>query len=155
MRDTLRSATVRRVNADSARYVRITQSLALAVSAEDNEASQALAKLLERRVVDSIAHECAPLVTSDLLSERVVQAIVALHEYGIELEVADSGIVVERCFCESDACSHAAALLERLLGVAVESIITNEGQSALSAVGVIDAAGYTEHASMNASRLRS
>jgi hypothetical protein len=143
------------VNADSARYVRITQRLALGVSSEDDVESQALAELLERRVVDSIALECAPLVTSDLLSERVLQAIAALEEHGVELAVADSGIAVERCFCESDACSHAGALLERLLGVAFESIITNEGWSALSAVGLIDAASYTEDASRNASRLRS
>ena len=63
-----RSATVRRVNANSARYARITHRLALGVLSQEDEASQALAELLERRIVESLANECAPHVTSDLMS---------------------------------------------------------------------------------------
>ena len=143
------------MNADSARYVRITHRLALGVSSEEDEASQALAQLLERRIIDSIALECAPQVTSDLLSERLQQAVAALREHGIILAVSDAEIAVEACFCQTDGCKHASALLGRLLGVAVESIITNEGQSALVLLGAVDASSYTETASMNASRLRS
>ena len=87
VRDTSRSATVRRVNADSARYARITHRLALGVSSEDDEASQALAELLERRIVESIAIECAPHVTSDLMSERLAQAVAALREHDIALRL--------------------------------------------------------------------
>ena len=155
MRDTARSATVRRVNADSARYVRITQRLAFGVASEDDEASQALAELLERRILDSIALECAPMVTSNLISQRLKQAITALSGHGIALSVTRAGIAVEECFCDADGCKHGAVLLQRLLGVAIESIITNKGQGALSPVGVIDATSYTEDASRNASRLRS
>src|SRR6185503_14337359 len=99
-----RSATVRRVNADSARYVRITQRLALGVSSEDDAASEALAELLERRIIDTIALECAPLVTSDLLSERVAQAVAALRTHSIVVAITAAGITVERCFCENDGC---------------------------------------------------
>ena len=119
------------MNANAARYARITHRLALGVSSEDDEASQALAELLGRRIVESVAIECAPHVTSDLMSERLTQAVAALREYDIALRLQDGGIVVEACFCGSDACSHVTALLQRLLGVAVESIITNEGQRAL------------------------
>jgi hypothetical protein len=143
------------MNADTGRYARITHRLANSVASEDDEASQALALLLERRIIESIVVECAPRVTSDLRSERMTQAVTALTEQGVPLRLEGEGAVAEGCFCVSDSCTHAQTLLGRLLGVAVESIITREGRRALRPVGVFDPPGYTKRASMNASRLRS
>src|SRR5258708_5421612 len=126
------------MNAETSRYTRITHRLALGASAEDDEESQALAELLHRRILESIAIESAPHVTSGLLSQRLAQAVAALSEHGIVLRVTDAGIQVERCFCELHACDHPRALLERLLGVSIESIIVNKDQRALQLLGAVE-----------------
>ena len=110
---------------DASRYARITHRLAQGASSADDEASQARAELLQRRIVESIAIECASHVTSDLLSERVAEAMTALSEYGIEVEFAVTGLVIKRCFCDDEGCRHAEALLQRLVGAEVQSIITS------------------------------
>ena len=143
------------VNADTARYARITHRLALGVSSDDHDASQALAELLQRRIVESIAVECTPYVTSDLLSTRLAQAVAALSEHGIAMHVTDAGVVVDCCFCESQTCAHAASLLERLLGAGISPITTQDGRRVLRVLGVLDGASYTEHTSRTISRLRS
>jgi hypothetical protein len=143
------------VNADTARYARITHRLVLGVSSEDDGASLALAELLQRRIVESIAVECAPYVTSDLLSARLAQSVAALSEHGIALHVADGGIAVDACFCQSDGCGHPQALLERLLGTGIGPITTQDGRRVLRILGVLDAASYTEDTSRTISRLRS
>jgi hypothetical protein len=142
-------------NPDTGRYARITHRLALGAASSDDESSQALAALLQRRVVESIAADCTPLVTSDLLSERLAQAIKALSRHGIALHLADAGVLVQGCFCESEACEHPAALLTRLVGSEFESIITNEGHKCLRMVGAFDSQAYTREASTSALRLRS
>jgi hypothetical protein len=143
------------VNADTARYARITHRLALGVSSEDDAESQALAELLQRRIVESIAVECAPYVTSDLLSQRLAQAVAVLSQHGFALRIADGGVAVEGCFCAFRECDHPAALLQRLLGAAVEPITTRDGRRMLQVIGVLDAASYTEDTSRTISRLRS
>lgn len=143
------------MNADTARYARITHRLALGVSSADDDASQALAELLRRRIVESIAVECTPHVTSDLLSVRLAQAIAALSQRGIALHLTDGGIVVDACFCEADGCEHPQALLQRLLGTDIEPITTQGGRQVLRVLGVLDAASYTEDTSRTISRLRS
>jgi hypothetical protein len=143
------------MNADTGRYARITHRLATAVSSEEDDASRELAGVLERRIVESIAVDCAPFVTSDLMSERLMQAVGALAEHDVLLRVGDTAVKIERCFCQLDACEHPSALLGRLLCVAVESIITHEGRRALGPVGAFGRPGYTKRASMNAPRLRS
>ena len=143
------------MNADTARYARITNRLALGVSSDDDDVSQELAELLQRRIVESIAVECAPYVTSNLLSVRLVQAVAALSEHGIAMYVTDAGVLVEGCFCESDACGHATALLQRLLGEGIEPITTQDGRRVLRILGALDAASYTEDTSRTISRLRS
>ena len=122
------------------RYERITQRLAHGAASAEDESSLALAAVLERRIIESFIDECALHVTSDLLSERTSQAVAALSEHSVTLRIADGAVVVERCFCEADACGHPVPLLGRLLGVGIESIITNEGQRALRIVGATDAA---------------
>lgn len=131
------------VNADATRYARITHRLAQGVSSRDDEASLSLAQLLQRRIVESVAVECAPYVTSDVLSQRLDQAVAGLSEHGIALRITKAGVVVEACFCLSDACDHPAALLQRLLGVAMEPITTQDGAQVLRVLGVVDAASYT------------
>ena len=131
------------MNAETARYARITHRLALGVASEDDEASQALAELLQRRIVDSIAVECTPYVTSDLLSARLAQAVAALSEHNIALRITDGGMAVEGCFCQSDVCEHPQALLQRLLGAEIEPITTQDGQKVLRVIGALDAASYT------------
>lgn len=143
------------MNADTARYARITHRLALGVSSQDDAESQALSVLLQRRIVESIAVECAPRVTSDLLSQRLAQAIAALSEHGISLRITDGGIAIDACFCGSDGCEHTLALLQRLLGAAVEPITTLDGRRMLRVIGVLDAASYTGDTSRTISRLRS
>lgn len=143
------------MNADTARYARITNRLALGVASDNDDASQALAGLLQRRIVETIAVDCTPHVTSDLLSARLAQAIAALSEHGIALHLTDGGIAVDACFCESDACDHPQALLQRLLGADIEPITTQGGRQVLRVLGVLDAASYTEHTSRTISRLRS
>lgn len=143
------------MNADTARYARITHRLALGVSSDDDDASQALAELLQRRIVESIAIDCEPYVTSDLLSARLAQALAALSEHSVRLHVTDGGIAVDGCFCESEACEHPQALLQRLLGAEIEPITTQDGRRVLRVVGVLDAASYTEDTSRTISRLRS
>ena len=131
------------MGAESERYARITQRLASAMSSEDDEASQALVEVLQRRIVDTIAAECAPQVTADVLSQRLSQAIAALGEYGIVLRLTDAGLKVDACFCASHGCAHAQALLQRLLGAAVQPITTQDGATVLRVLGVVDAASYT------------
>jgi len=143
------------VNAETARYARITHRIAVGVSSHDDDASQALAELLQRRIIESIAIECAPYVTSDLLSARLAQAVNALGEHGIALHLTDRGVAVDRCFCQTDACDHPATLLERLLGTGIEPITTQDGRRVLCVIGALDAASYTEDTSRTISRLRS
>src|SRR6478672_4817243 len=128
------------MSAESVRYARITHRLALGVSSAGDVESQAMAQLLQRRIVETIVAECAPYVTSDLLSQRLAQAVVALSEHGIALRVTDAGVAVDSCVCQSDGCGHPEALLARLLGVAVEPIITRDGTHVLQVLGVVDAA---------------
>jgi len=142
-------------NADTGRYARITRRLALGAASSDDESSQALAELLQRRIVESIASDCATNVTSDLLSERLTQAVEALGRHGIALRIGDGAVVVERCFCESETCGHPASLLTQLAGCEFESIITDEGTAALRVVGAFDSQAYTREASTSALRLRS
>ena len=112
-------------NHDTARYARITHRLALGAASSEDESSQALAELLQRRIVESIAADCTPHVTSDLLSERLAQAVSALGRHGIAMRIDDGGIVIERCFCESDVCGHPETLLTRLVGIEIEPIKTS------------------------------
>jgi hypothetical protein len=125
------------------RYARITYRLALGVSSMEDDESQELAQILQRRVLESIASACAPLVTSDLLSRRVIQATDALSEHGIALQVTDAGIAVGACFCGSSVCEHPRALLRRLLGAEVEPAAGQDGRRVLRVLGVLDAARYT------------
>ena len=132
---------------EPARYVRITHRLARGVASADDDASQALAEVLQRRIVESIAIECARLVTSDLLSERLAQAAAALGEHGIVMQVIDGGLAIDGCFCESKACQHPKELIQQLIGTEVAPITTQDGRRVLRVLGVLDAASYTQEAS--------
>ena len=131
------------MGAETERYARITQRLASALSSEDDDASHTMAEVLERRLVETIAAECALHVTADLLSRRLSQAIEALGEYGVVLRKTEALVAVDACFCTSAGCAHPQALLQRLLGTAVEPITTPDGKQVLRVLGVVDAASYT------------
>jgi hypothetical protein len=118
------------MNTDAARYARITHRLASGVASGDDASSRALASLLEQRVVESIAIECAPYVTSDVPSERMLQAAAALRERGISVRVEAGNVIQDRCFCDSDGCRHGTMLIERLIAVA-------------ASIGAVDAVRYT------------
>jgi hypothetical protein len=132
------------------RYARITHRFAVGAASGDDEAGKALAELLERRAIDSIVADCRSYVTSDLLSQRLQRAVAALSEQGVVLRLEADLVIVERCFCETEGCQHPAALLERLIGVSIASIITREGRRALRMVGALGAARYTQEASTSA-----
>ena len=96
------------------RYARITQRLIEGLDSS-GAGSAELAGVLESRVMEAIAAECALRVTSDYPPARLADAVLALADFGIELRVEDGLVVVEHCFCRQEHCDHPWRLLDQLL----------------------------------------